>query len=100
MSRLNEKIKAEGYLPDTRLVLHDIDEKDKELALCFHSEKLAIAYGHIHIPSSKPIHVYKNLGVCTNCHRATKFISKVTGKEIVVRGCDSLSSLQRWGVLL
>jgi hypothetical protein len=31
---LTEKIEAEGYLPDTQLVLRDVDEKDKELSLC------------------------------------------------------------------
>jgi len=88
LSRLTEKIKAEGYLPDTQLVLRNIDEKDKEFALCSHSEKLAIAYGHICVPSSKIIRVYKNLRVCSDCHTATKLISKVTRKEIVVRDAN------------
>jgi hypothetical protein len=85
---LTEKIKAEGYLPDTRLVLRDVDEKDKELSLCFDSEKLAIAYGLIRTPSSKPVRVYKNLWMCSDCHTATKLISKVTRKEIVVRDAN------------
>jgi pentatricopeptide repeat protein len=88
LSRLTEKIKAEGYLPDTRLVLRDVDEKDKELSLCSHSEKLAIAYGLIRTPSSKPVRVYKNLRVCSDCHTATKLMSKVTKKEIVVRDAN------------
>jgi hypothetical protein len=78
LSRLTEKIKAEGYLPDTRLVLRDVDEKDKELSLCSHGEKLAIAYGLIRTPSRKPVRVYKNLRVCSDCHR----------KEIVVRDAN------------
>jgi len=45
LSRLTEKIKAKGYLPDTRLGLRNVDEKDKELSLYSHSKKLAIAYG-------------------------------------------------------
>jgi len=85
LRRLNEKIKAEGYIPDTRLVLRNIDEKDKELALCSHSEKLAIAYGLMRTPPAEPIRVYKNLRVCSDCHTATKFISKATQREIVVR---------------
>jgi pentatricopeptide repeat protein len=88
LSRLTEKIKAEGYLPDTRLVLRDVDEKDKELSLCSHSERLAIAYGLIRTPSSAPVRVYKNLRVCSDCHTATKLISKVTRKEIVVRDAN------------
>ncbi|KAG0598383.1 hypothetical protein M758_12G068300 [Ceratodon purpureus] len=85
LNNLTKKLRAEGYIPDTRLVLRNIDEEDKELALCSHSEKLAIAYGMMHTPVEKPIRVYKNLRVCTDCHTATKFISKVTGREIVAR---------------
>jgi len=88
LSRLTEEIKADGYLPDTRFVLHDVDKKDKEFSLCSHSEKLAIAYGLIHTPSSKPVRVYKNLRVCSDCHTTTKLISKVTRKEIVVRDAN------------
>jgi hypothetical protein len=33
---------AEGYILDTRLMLRNINEEEKELALCSHSEKLAI----------------------------------------------------------
>ncbi|KAG0607081.1 hypothetical protein M758_8G001900 [Ceratodon purpureus] len=88
LSRLTEKIKAEGYLPDTRLVLRDVDEKDKELSICSHSEKLAIACGLIRTPSSKPVRVFKNLRVCSDCHTATKLISKVSRREIVVRDAN------------
>ncbi|CAM6086203.1 unnamed protein product [Calypogeia fissa] len=85
LNKMTEKLKAEGYSPDTQVVLQNINEEDKELALCSHSEKLAIAYGLIHIPQGKPIRVQKNLRVCSDCHTATKFISKVTGREIIAR---------------
>ena len=85
---LTEKMKAEGYIPDTRLVLHNIGEEDKELALCSHSEKLAIAYGLMRTAPGNPIHIYKNLRVCSDCHTATKFISKMTGREIVARDAN------------
>lgn len=85
LNLLTVKIKAAGYVPDTRLVLKNIDEEDKELALCSHSEKLAIVYGLMRTPVEEPIVVYKNLRVCCDCHEATKFISKVTEREIVVR---------------
>ncbi|CAM6113445.1 unnamed protein product [Calypogeia fissa] len=88
INQLTEKMKAEGYIPDTQLVLHKIDEEDKELALCSHSEKLAIAYGLMHMPGGKPIRIHKNLRVCSDCHTATKFISKVTGREIIARDAN------------
>lgn len=100
LNRLTEEIKAVGYVPDTRVVLKKnmIDsEEDKELALCSHSEKLAIVYGLLQgqgVNSSRlgepdrPIFVYKNLRVCADCHAATKFISKVTRRDIVVRDAN------------
>lgn len=88
LSRLTEQIKAEGYTPETRLVLHNIHENERELVLCSHSERLAIAYGLLSTPQSSPLYVYKNLRVCSDCHTATKFISKVRRKEIVVRDAN------------
>ncbi|KAG0610284.1 hypothetical protein M758_7G053600 [Ceratodon purpureus] len=82
---VTEKLKGEGYIPDTQVILRDIGEEEKEVALCSHSERLAIAYGLMHIPPGKPIRIFKNLRVCKDCHTATKLISKVTGREIVAR---------------
>ena len=88
LNNLSKELKAEGYVPDTRLVLRNIDEEQKVHALCAHSEKLAIAYGLMHTPRGMPIRVYKNLRVCSDCHTATGFISKVTGREIVTRDAN------------
>ena len=88
LNNLSTKLKAEGYIPDTRLVLRNIDEEQKVHALCAHSEKLAIAYGLMHTPRGMPIRVFKNLRVCSDCHTATGFISKVTGREIVTRDAN------------
>ncbi|CAM6058668.1 unnamed protein product [Sphagnum tenellum] len=85
LDRLSKLIQTAGYVPDTRFVVHDVDEKLKEIALCYHSEKLAIAFGIINMPSGTPIRIIKNLRVCTDCHTFTKFISKITGREIVAR---------------
>ena len=94
LRRLSKRIKAEGYIPDTRLVLRNIDEEEKELALCSHSEKLAIAYGLMRTPLAEPIRVFKNLRVCSDCHTATKFISKAIVREIVVRDANRFHHFQ------
>ncbi|CAM6127951.1 unnamed protein product [Calypogeia fissa] len=88
LNKLTAKLKVEGYIPDTQLLLQNFDEDDKELALCCHSEKLAIAYGLMHIPREKPVRVYKNLRVCTDCHTAAKLISKLTGRKIIARDAN------------
>ncbi|KAL0424846.1 UNVERIFIED_CONTAM: putative pentatricopeptide repeat-containing protein [Sesamum radiatum] len=75
----------EGYVPDMKSVLHDVEESEKLKMLNHHSEKLAIAFGLIFIPPGLPIKVVKNLRVCDDCHNATKIISKITQREILVR---------------
>ncbi|XAR70958.1 hypothetical protein NMG60_11028016 [Bertholletia excelsa] len=85
MDEMGREIKRAGYVPTTSEVLLDIDEEDKEDALNRHSEKLAIAFALLKTPPRTPIRIVKNLRVCSDCHSATKFISKVYNREIVVR---------------
>ncbi|CAI0551821.1 unnamed protein product [Linum tenue] len=80
-----KKLKMEGYAPDTREVLLDIDEEDKETTLFRHSEKIAIAFGLLTIDAPTPIRIMKNLRICNDCHMAAKLISRAYDREIVVR---------------
>ncbi|WCJ17661.1 Tetratricopeptide repeat (TPR)-like superfamily protein [Euphorbia peplus] len=77
--------KAVSYVPDTRYVLHDIDQEAKEQALLYHSERLAIAYGLISTPARTPLRIIKNLRICGDCHNAIKIMSKIVGRELIVR---------------
>lgn len=81
---ISVRLNAAGYVPETREVLMNIDEEDKETAISRHSEKLAIALGLMSTTSGS-IRIVKNLRVCRDCHHATKLISKVFSREIVVR---------------
>jgi pentatricopeptide repeat protein len=85
VDEIGREIKRAGYVPTTSQVLLDIDEEDKEDALYRHSEKLAIAFALLNTPPGTSIRIVKNLRVCEDCHSATKFISKVYNREIVVR---------------
>ncbi|KAJ0914305.1 putative tetratricopeptide-like helical domain superfamily, DYW domain-containing protein [Helianthus annuus] len=78
-------IREAGYVADMNFALHNIDEEGKELGLAYHSEKLAVAFGLLELPSGMPIRIYKNLRVCGDCHTAMKFISSVYGRVIVLR---------------
>ncbi|XP_010262087.1 PREDICTED: putative pentatricopeptide repeat-containing protein At1g17630 [Nelumbo nucifera] len=82
---LCQYMESKGYIPDKSFVLQDVDEEEKRQILYGHSEKLAIAFGHANIPPSMPIRVMKNLRVCGDCHNWTKFFSKVTTREVIVR---------------
>ncbi|CAK8577157.1 unnamed protein product [Lathyrus sativus] len=86
LDEMISKLKIAGYVPELAEVLLDIDdEEDKETALSVHSEKLAIAFGLMNTEPGTPIRIVKNLRVCADCHQATKFISKVYDRVIIVR---------------
>ncbi|GAV73326.1 PPR domain-containing protein/PPR_2 domain-containing protein/DYW_deaminase domain-containing protein [Cephalotus follicularis] len=74
-----------GYMAETSFVLHDIAEEEKEIALRYHSEKLAVAFGLISTSEGTPIGVIKNLRICGDCHTVIKLISKIYNREIIVR---------------
>lgn len=80
-----ERIKIAGYVPNTAEARLEVDEENKEVSVSHHSEKLAIAFGLIKTSPGTAIRITKNLRVCTDCHSATKMISKVFNREIVVR---------------
>lgn len=83
--KLRAAKKEQAYVPDTRYVLHDIDQEAKEQALLYHSERLAIAYGLISTPARTPLRIIKNLRVCGDCHNAIKIMSRIVGRELIVR---------------
>ncbi|KAJ4970854.1 hypothetical protein NE237_003953 [Protea cynaroides] len=85
LDEMLESIRSAGYVPDTEELLHDIDGEDKKNPLKYHSEKLAIAYGLLKTKPGATIRITKNLRVCKDCHHASKLISKIFYREIVVR---------------
>ncbi|XP_004487108.1 putative pentatricopeptide repeat-containing protein At3g08820 [Cicer arietinum] len=85
LESLFKDLKEAGYNPTTEFVLFDVEEEEKEYFLGCHSEKLAVAFALISTGAKDVIRVVKNLRVCGDCHEAMKLISKVTGREIVIR---------------
>lgn len=85
VDEMGREMKKSGYRPSTSEVLLDINEEDKEDTLNRHSEKLAIAFGLLNTPPGTPIRIVKNLRVCSDCHSASKFISKIYDREIIMR---------------
>ncbi|XP_020598486.1 pentatricopeptide repeat-containing protein At5g66520-like [Phalaenopsis equestris] len=79
------KLKVRGYVPDTSVVLLDMEEREKEAVLYRHSEKLAVVFGLMSTPPGTVIRIIKNLRVCNDCHAALKLISEISKREIIVR---------------
>ncbi|CAN4122164.1 unnamed protein product [Withania somnifera] len=69
------RIREYGYVAETNY----------EYALCYHSEKLVVAFGLISTPDRTCISVNKNLRICGDCHDVIKLISKMYEREIIVR---------------
>ncbi|XP_057845433.2 pentatricopeptide repeat-containing protein At4g02750-like isoform X2 [Cryptomeria japonica] len=88
LEELSCEMKAAGYILDSVPAVNNIEEEEKELFTCHHSEKLAMAFGLLNTPPGRTIRVVKNLRVCVDCHITTKFISKIVGREIVVRDAN------------
>ncbi|KAF3443252.1 hypothetical protein FNV43_RR12934 [Rhamnella rubrinervis] len=84
LKELNRKMRDAGYVPETKYALYDLEVETKEELLSYHSEKLAVAFV-LTRKSELPIRIMKNLRVCGDCHSAFKYISKIVGRQIVLR---------------
>ncbi|KAL5720965.1 hypothetical protein ACHQM5_013582 [Ranunculus cassubicifolius] len=80
---LTVRMKGLGYVPDSKFVLSNVEEVEEYLLQ--HSERLAIGLGLISLHAKSTIRVFKNLRICGDCHTAAKFISDITGRQIIVR---------------
>jgi len=69
-------------------VLNDRDQEQNKHAHNCYSEKLAVVFGLISTSPGITVQVMKNLCMCYDCHTATKFISKIIHREIVVRDAN------------
>ncbi|KAL3506491.1 hypothetical protein ACH5RR_031873 [Cinchona calisaya] len=85
LKEMDAKMRKRGYVPDTSLVLHDMEQQEKERQLFWHSERLAVAYGLLKSVPGAVIRIVKNLRVCGDCHTVLKFICSITNREIIVR---------------
>ncbi|CAI0552677.1 unnamed protein product [Linum tenue] len=85
LDELMSKCAEVGYVSVLELAMHEVEEEEREYALRYHSEKLAIAFGLLKTAPGSTIRVVKNIRMCEDCHSAIKYISFVTGREIVIR---------------
>ncbi|XP_010502408.1 PREDICTED: pentatricopeptide repeat-containing protein At2g03880, mitochondrial-like [Camelina sativa] len=74
-----------GYVSETNFVLQDLEGEQMEDSLRHHSEKLALVFGLMTLPSEKVIRIRKNLRICGDCHVFCKLVSKLENRSIVIR---------------
>ncbi|XXG62620.1 hypothetical protein AAC387_Pa05g0944 [Persea americana] len=85
LDELEKEMKKLDYQAKIEYDLHDVGTIQKEELLRLHSEKLAVAFGLITIPLGAPIKIKKNLRICGDCHSVMKFVSRITGRLIIIR---------------
>ncbi|KAK6914875.1 Pentatricopeptide repeat [Dillenia turbinata] len=98
--RVGGLLREAGYVPNTAPVFHDDDDDEKSRMVMARSERRAIAFGLISTAPGTRLLITKNLKVCEDCHVAIKFISNVTGREIIVRGVNHYHHLKMVSVLV
>lgn len=92
LRRLANLWKVEGHVPQLVVLGGAAPENEEEAApenineeaLLGHCEKLAIAFGLLSTPEGATVRVVKNLRVCIDCHNASKMISRVVRREIII----------------
>uniref|UniRef100_J3N5R3 DYW domain-containing protein n=1 Tax=Oryza brachyantha TaxID=4533 RepID=J3N5R3_ORYBR len=85
VEEIEARLSEHGHRSSTTSVLFDVEEEDKADTLTYHSERLAIPFALIASDPGTPIRIIKNLRVCADCHESAKLVSRVYGREIVMR---------------
>ncbi|XP_020084411.1 pentatricopeptide repeat-containing protein At1g31920 [Ananas comosus] len=79
------QLRFERYTPDTSEVFNDVDGEEKKVLLRGHSQKLAIAFALLNTSKWSTIRIITNIRMSRECHTYTALISRIFGREIVVR---------------
>ncbi|KAH9764330.1 hypothetical protein KPL70_001489 [Citrus sinensis] len=82
---LLERMEQEGYVPDTKEELLDVEEEQKKNILYYHGERLALVFGIISTPDGTTIRVIKNLPSLRGLRHGNKVVSKIVHREMIVR---------------
>ena len=86
------KLQKLGFKHDDKSMTRQLqDTETVEYVLCRHAEKLALLYGVLKMPNKKDaIYINKNMRMCADCHEATKNISKILKRIIIVHDANAI----------
>lgn len=82
---LSRQIEEAGYEPDQLTKFNEEDIATEGFDLSYHSEKLALVFGLMSTPPGTTLRITKNIRMCPECHAATKFISNIVQRKILLR---------------
>ncbi|GKV44239.1 hypothetical protein SLEP1_g51437 [Rubroshorea leprosula] len=73
---------------------HPENQEGKEEALLGHSETLAVVHGLMTTAARSLIRVINNLRFCGDCHTSMKIISKIVGRQLIMRDAKRFHHFQ------
>ncbi|XP_057442406.1 pentatricopeptide repeat-containing protein At5g04780, mitochondrial-like [Lotus japonicus] len=80
------KAKNLGYEMLESLEISEEEEGENTSSLTiYHSEKLAITFGLENLPNFSPVRVVKSTIMCRDSHNFIKYVSILSGREIIVK---------------
>nr|GEW86863.1 pentatricopeptide repeat-containing protein At1g08070, chloroplastic-like [Tanacetum cinerariifolium]GEX06395.1 pentatricopeptide repeat-containing protein At1g08070, chloroplastic-like [Tanacetum cinerariifolium] len=85
IDEISSRLRMAGHVASRNEVFFDVDDEEKDKALSYHSEKMAVAFALIATDKGTVIRVVKNLRICGDCHAVMKLVSKSFKREIVIR---------------
>ncbi|CAF2147426.1 unnamed protein product [Brassica napus] len=85
LKSLKEHMVELGYVPESRLALHDVEQESRDENLFNHNERFAFVSSFLNTPARSEVLVRKNLRVCIDCHNALKLMSKIVGRRMISR---------------
>ncbi|XP_058082773.1 pentatricopeptide repeat-containing protein At5g15340, mitochondrial [Magnolia sinica] len=103
LDEITRRLRLAGYVPNNcsqifhfNLMDGSMDEQEEvEQSLFTHSERLAISFGLVSTKDGVPLHIFKNLRICRDCHTAIKLISDIFNREITVRDRNRFHSFKK-----
>ncbi|KAL2317586.1 hypothetical protein Fmac_031462 [Flemingia macrophylla] len=85
------KVKNLGYeMLESVEISDEMEEEKTSSPTIYHSEKLAITFGLENLPKFSPIRVVKNTLICRDCHNFIKYVTTLTGREIILKDSKRL----------
>ncbi|CAH8360596.1 unnamed protein product [Eruca vesicaria subsp. sativa] len=76
-----------GYVPSTYYALRNerVEKENKEEWIFGYKEEVAVVMKLINSKPRSPVTVISNFRICPDCHNALKFMSEITGRELIKR---------------
>lgn len=94
LHRLNRVIAHVGFdiMPKDRSV--DFMDDSKDCGTCYHTERLALAFGFLSTNPRDTLFITKSVQMCSQCHLFARLISKSCNRQIIISDSRQIHRMQ------